>query len=134
MTPICAPIPEKPSPWDQFTCLLNKINSTFIVSTIAYSKLVHIVFTGFWFGHYKGLPSMNNTFTDASFLFSSHTFSWACGSLCEPWKYFSNSLFVNSLVCPIPHSFLDGFQPTLATSMLYLSYYLQPKESTSMCL
>ena len=42
--------------------------------------------------------------------FSSHTFSWACGSLCEPQKFFS---FVHSLVCQITHSFLNGFQPNL---------------------
>ena len=41
--------------------------------------------------------------------FSSHTFSWACGSLREPWKFFSNSLFVYSLLCQITHLFLHGF-------------------------
>ena len=41
---------------------------------------------------------LSNTF----FLsFSSHTFSWACGSLCEPRKFFSNSLFVHSFVCSL---------------------------------
>ena len=64
---------------------------------------------------YKGLPSMNKIFTRVSFFllllsFSSHTFSWACGSLREPRKIFS---FVHSLVCSITHSFLDGFQPNL---------------------
>ena len=70
---------------------------------------------------------MNIIFTCASFLscfffsffiFIAHffhfhrtLFSWTCGSLREPWKF---SLFVHSLVCPITHSFLDGFPPNLA--------------------
>ena len=59
---------------------------------------------------------MNIIFMHASFflvsLFHFHRalFSWACGSLCEPRKF---SLFVHSPVCPITHSFLDGFQPNL---------------------
>ena len=92
-------------------------NSTFIVSTIISQQLKQIVFTGFLFGHYKGLPSMNNIFMRTSFFlicffvsFSSHTFSWACGSLCEPQSF---SLFVHSLVCPITHSSPGGFQPNL---------------------
>ena len=51
--------------------------------------------------------------TFASFFlvsFSSHTFSWACGSFCEPRKF---SLFLHSLVCQITHSFPNGFQPNL---------------------
>ena len=81
---------------------------------------MQIIFIGSLHGHYKGLPSMNNIFTRAlffsflflSFIFIAHCtlFSWACESLCEPQKL---SLFVNSLVCPITHSFLDGFQPKL---------------------
>ena len=86
-------------------------NSTFIVSTIVSQQLVQIVFTGFLFGRYKGLHSMNNILCMSFFCFiSSHTFSWACKSLCEAWKF---SLFVHSLVCPITHSSLDGFQPNL---------------------
>ena len=80
--------------------------------------LVQIVSTGSLHGHYKGLPSMNIIFTRTSFFFlfvcffhfHRTLFSWACGSLREPWKF---SLFVHSLVCPITHSFLDGFQPNL---------------------
>ena len=83
-------------------------NSTFIVSTIISQQLVQIAFTGFLFGRYKGLPSMNNTFTCASFFliillsFSSHTFSWGCGSLREPRNIFSFCAFTclsnNSLI------------------------------------
>ena len=66
----------------------------------------------FLFGHYKGLPSMNNIIIFFLFvsLFHFHRtlFSWACGSLHEPQK-----LFVHSLVCPITHSSLDRFQPNL---------------------
>ena len=49
------------------------------------------------------------------FLFHFHRTlsSWACGSLREPRKHFSNSLFVHSLLCQITHSFLNGFQPNL---------------------
>ena len=77
---------------------------------------MQIVFTKSSHGRYKGLPSMNIIFKRASFFsslflsFSSHTFSWACGSLREPRKF---SFFMHSLVCPITHSFLDGFQPNL---------------------
>ena len=89
------------------------------MSIIVSLRLVQIVFTSSSHGCYKGLPSMNIIFTYASFFlclllsFSSHTFrglAGACGSLREPWKF---SLFVHSLVCPITHSFLDGFQPKL---------------------
>ena len=78
---------------------------------------MQIVFISSSHGRYKGLPSMNIIFTRASFfflflcfIFHRTLFSWACGSLREPRKF---SLFVHSLVCPITHSFLDGFQPNL---------------------
>ena len=83
------------------------------------------------------LPSKNILGTRHFFLilillllsFSSHTFSWACGSLCEPWKFFSTSLFVHSFVCTISHLFLNGFHPNFYQhfshiAMLYLSYVL----------
>ena len=43
----------------------------------------------------------------------------ACGSSREPWK--TSSLFVHSFICPITHSFLNGFQPNLyiSTSPMY---------------
>ena len=93
-------------------------NSTFIVSTIVSQQLVQIVFTGFLFGRYKGLPSMNNTFTCASFfsnsnstfIFIAHFFRELTGAYVNPGIF---SLFVHSLVCPITHSSLDGFQPNL---------------------
>ena len=79
---------------------------------------MQIVFTGTSHGHYKGLPSINIIFMCVVFFlflcfflsFHRTLFSWACASLREPWKF---SLFVHSLVCPITHSFLDGFQPNL---------------------
>ena len=56
----------------------------------------------------KGFLPMNNIFTHVSFFliillsFSSHTFSWACGSLREPRKIFSFCEFTclsnNSLI------------------------------------
>ena len=107
-------------------------NSTFIVFTIISQQLVQIVFTGFLFGRYKGLPSMNNTLTRALFFsclfvsFLSHTFSWSCRSLREPQKIFS----VYSLVSPI--LLMDFSQTWFSTSPLYiyLSYCFQPKEHT----
>ena len=81
-------------------------------------KLMEIVFTGFWYGCYKGIPSMN--ILVCLFLsFSSHTFLWACGSLREPQKF---SLFVHSLVCPITHLFLDEFQPNLVQNFPQVCY------------
>ena len=71
--------------------------------------------------------------------FSSHAFSWACRSLCEPRKFFSNSLFVHSFVCAITHLFLNGFQPNFYQHFshvcpTYLSYYFQPvKTLESIC-
>ena len=71
---------------------------TFIVSRIVDSKLVQISFTCFLYAPYKVLPSINNIFTCTSFFlcfhflsFSLHIFSWACGSLHEPWKFFKLS-------------------------------------------
>ena len=84
---------------------------------------MQIVSTGSSHGRYKGLPSLNIIFTRASFFscffvsFSSHTFSWACGSLRKPGSF---SLLVHVLVCPITHSFLNGFQPNLVQHFPYV--------------
>ena len=64
---------------------------------------------------YKGLPSMNKIFTRVSFFFFSFhfhrtLFRGLAGTYVNPGRF---SLFVHSLVCPITHSFLDGFQPNL---------------------
>ena len=87
-------------------------NSTFIVSTIVSQQLVQIVFTSFLFGRYKGLPSFNNIFTRAFFscLFVTFHRTQLAGACVNPGSF---SLFVHSLVCPITHSYLDGFQPNL---------------------
>ena len=90
-------------------------NSTFIVSTIVFQQLVQIIFTGFLFGHYKGLPSMNNIFTRASFFkfyfhFYCTLFHGLAGAYVNPGSF---SLFVHSLICLITYTFLDGFQPNL---------------------
>ena len=90
-------------------------NGTFIVSTIVSQQLVQIVFTGFLFGHYKGLPSINNIFTcvlifSSAFIFIAHFFRGLAGAYMNPVIF---SLFVHSLVCPLTHSSLDGFQPNL---------------------
>ena len=95
-------------------------NSTFIVSTIASQQLVQIVYISFLFGCYKGLPSMNNIFTRTPFflfvsmflcfIFIAHFFRGFAGACMNPGSF---SLFMYSLVCPITHSSLDGFQPNL---------------------
>ena len=96
-----------------------QITNTFIVCIIVYPKLVQIVFTGFWYGHYKGFPSINNIFMCALFFlvcffdFHRTLFHRLAGACVNPGSIFSNSLFVHSLVCPITHSFLDGYQPNL---------------------
>ena len=93
-----------------FYSLVHYTNSTFMVSTIISQQLVQI------FGHYKGLPSMNNTFTRALFFSNSNfhfhrtLFRGLAGAYVNPGIF---SLFVHSLVCPITHSSLDGFQPNL---------------------
>ena len=61
--------------------------------------------------------SSNSTF---SFIFIAHFFSWACGRLRESQKFFSNYLFVHSIVCLITHSFLHGFQPNLYQHFSYV--------------
>ena len=104
---------RKPSPWHLFTRLLNKY-STFNVSRIVDSKSFDIHYLSFPHVPYKHLPpnkSILGTHRFSLFLlsFSLHTFLWACGSSCEPRKYFS-IIFLCSL---ITHSFLNGFQPNL---------------------
>ena len=61
---------------------------------------------------------MNNTFTCALFFFNSNsTFIFIAHFFCGLAGAYVNlgrfSLFVHSLVCPITHSSLDGFQPNL---------------------
>ena len=50
-----------------------------------------------------------------SYFFHFHytLFSWLAGACVNSGSIFSNSLFVYSLVSPITHSFLDGYQPNL---------------------
>ena len=54
------------------------------------------------------------------FYFHCTLFSGACRSFREPRKFFSNSLFIHSLVCLITHSFLHGFQPNLYQHFSYV--------------
>ena len=108
MASVSAPTLEKPSLYHQSTC-------TFIVSIIVSLRLVQIVFTGSSHGCYKGLPSMNNIFMHTSFFlcffhFHRPLFCGLARAYVNPGSF---SLFVHSLVCPITHSFLDGFQPNL---------------------
>ena len=74
---------------------------------------MQIVFTGILYGHYKGLPSFNNILCASFFLvcfISSHTFRGLAGACVNRGSFY---LIVHSLVCPIIHSYLDGFQPNL---------------------
>ena len=73
-------------------------NSTFIASIIVYSKLVQIVFTGFGYGHYKGLPSSIKFYALVifscllvSFIFIAHFFRGLAGACVNPGSIFSNS-------------------------------------------
>ena len=66
---------------------------------------------------YKPLPPIKNIFTRASFFFLvclfhfiAHFFRGLAGAYVNPGRF---SLFVHSLVCPITHSSLDGFQPNV---------------------
>ena len=86
-----------------------------LVPRINITKLIDIDSAILLIQPYKCLPVTTKTFTWQSFffffhLFSSHTFF---GGLREPQKFFSNSLYIHSLVCLITRSFLHGFQPNL---------------------
>ena len=105
---------------NQFTRLLN--NTTFVVPRIVDSKLVEIVFPSSLYALNKGLPSIKKHFMCASFfscLFHFHhtLFRGLEGTCVNPRSF---SLFMHSLVCQIPHSFLTNFSQTyVSTSPMY---------------
>ena len=73
---------------------------------------------------YKPLPPIKNIFTHvvfflflSSFIFIAHLFRGLAGAYVNPKKF---SLLVHSLVCPITHSSLDGFQPNLVQHFPYV--------------
>ena len=144
MTPVRAPTLKKPSTWHQFTRLLNKWYIHCVQNH--WPELVQIVFACFSYAPYSGLPSINNIFMCASFFlvcffvsFSSHTFSWACGSLHEPQKFFSFCAFmITCLSNNSTHFVTDLISAKLVSAllpcMLYLSYYFQPEVNTWMYL
>ena len=84
---------------------------------------MQIVFTSSSHGHYKGLPSMNIIFTRMSFFscffvhFHHTLFHGLAGACVNPGSF---SFFVHALVCPITHSFLNGFQPNLVQHFPYV--------------
>ena len=92
-------------------------NGTFIVSRIADSTLVVIVFPSSLCAPYKGLPSINNIFMRTSFFLCFYFFhfhrTFLAGAYVNPGRFFSNSLFVHSVLCQITHSFLNRYQPNL---------------------
>ena len=104
-------------------------NSTFIVLIVS-PRLVQIVFTSSSHGHYKGLPSMNNIFTHMSFflvsLFHFHCtlYRGLAGACVNPQAHDKAHVFLflyaHALVCPITHSFLNGFQPNLVQHFPYV--------------
>ena len=117
--------------------LIYQTNSTFTVSTIINLKLVDI--HGMSFPHmlYKLPPPLITFLYTRHFFFlcffvsfSLHTFLWTCRILCEPRKYFSNSLFAHLLAYPITHSFLNGFQQTC---VVFSSMYPLPTILFSAC-
>ena len=113
MAPVRAPMLTKPSPW-YTNSPVYQTNSTFIVSRIVNQHLVEICFTSSSRVAYKPLPSIKNIFTYASFfscfIFIIHLFHGLAGAYVNPGSF---SFFVHSLVYPITHSHLDGFQPNL---------------------
>ena len=82
---------------------------------------MQIAFTGFLFGRYKGLPSMNNILRACRFSclfhFIARFFHGLAGAYVNPGRF---SLFVHSLACLITHSSLDGFQPNLVQHFPYV--------------
>ena len=99
--------------------LIYLTNSSFIVSRIVDQLLVGIHFTNFSRVAYKPLPPIKNIFTRvlffsclllSSFIFIAHLFRGLAGAYVNNGRF---SLLVHSLVCPITHSSLDGFQPNL---------------------
>ena len=84
-------------------------NSTFIVSTIVSQQLVQIVFTGFCLGIINIFTHSYIIFSNSTFIFITHFFVGLRElNYVNPGSF---SLFVHSLICPITHSFLYGFQP-----------------------
>ena len=113
MAPVRAPTLEKPSPWHQFTRLLNKYVVPSLYPELFTQSLCRSFSLISCMGFIKGfLSSIKFCLCRFSSLFYFHRtpFSWACRSLRNPRRF---SLLVHSLVCPITHLFLDGFQPNL---------------------
>ena len=115
---------DEPSFPTQFAHLLE--NHTFIVLRINILKLIDIDSAILLIQPYKCLPVTTKIFMRqlffllSFFYFHCTLFSGACGSFREPQKFFSNSLFIHSLVCLITHSFLHGFQPNLYQHFSYV--------------
>ena len=90
----------------------------FIVSRIINTEFVEIVSTGFLYAPYKVSPSSITFLCVHRFFFVSFlslTFSWACRSLPETWKFLYIHLFVKQLT-----HFLMNFSQTCAiTSPMY---------------
>ena len=124
MAPVHAPTLKKPFPGTHLS--VYQTNSTLNVLRIVYLKLVDIHDMTFPQVPYKLSLPIKNTFTPHCFFlillilsFSSHTFWWACGSLCEPWKFF---FFMHSLVYRITHSILNGFKPNLCEHFSHVCF------------
>ena len=85
--------------------------STFIVSAIVNQRFLAINNTRHPINDL--LPSITLCVCHLIFLFHflSTLFHGLIGACMNLGSIFSNFLFVHSLVCPITHSFLDGFQP-----------------------
>ena len=135
VVPVCSPTLKKASPWYQL--LIYSTNSTFIVSIIVYLKVVQIVFTGFGYGHYKGLPFINNIFTLVSFFLVCLFLSCSLHTFFVGRSIFSNSFC--AFTCLSNNSLISWRISTklgsaLPPCMLYLSCYFQPKENTWMYL
>ena len=113
MAPVSAPMLEKSSLWHLFTPLL------IVPSRIIDLKLFDIHDTSFPRAPYKLLPFIKNILGAHGFFLCFYFFHFyrtltcgLAGAYVNP-RFFSNSLFVDSLLCQITHSFLNGFQVNL---------------------
>ena len=121
-----APTLEKPSPWHQFTRLLNKWYLHCIQNR--WLEACPDRFPQFCARLIKGfLPP--KTFLCVRrfflcFIFIAH-FRGVAGACVNPRSIFSNSLFVHSLLCQITHSFLNGQQFPHVCSTCHANFRLK---------
>ena len=103
--PICCKtfaIEQKPRKFSHSKVLPYTVYSSYLLKSHLRRKLAR-------------LQLMRQLFFLSFFHFHLHRtlFRGLVGAFVNPGSFFSNSLFIHSLVCLITHSFLHGFQPNL---------------------